>query len=189
MRCLTRGGQIVEIVALAETAGFRRVHVLGGDVAPAKVITRLRTSVIGHYAVAEFVVRHRDVEPPFRRPASTMSSSDALRAQIFFQGKALRRRIAQAELQPRRRRYRAVGKIAARLGAMARGQRIGEEFGSQFHHVVERLAALLVLCGIRLRRGNAPGCHRRQPLDRLGEADAFGLHQKRDDARLPEEKS
>ncbi len=37
----------------------------------------------------------------------------------------------------------AVGEIATRLGAAARGQRRLEELGRELHDVVERLAALL----------------------------------------------
>ena len=85
--------------------------------------------------------------------------------------------IADAELQLHRRRDRAVAEIAARLGAVARGQRVGEEFRRQFHHVVQRLAALLVPRGIGRHRRQRHAGHRGQPLDGFGKGDAFGLHQ------------
>ena len=84
----------------------------------------------------------------------------------------------------RRRRDRAVAEIAARLGAVARGQRVGEEFRRELHHVMQRLAALLVPRGIgRHRRQRQPG-HRRQPLDRLGKRDALGLHHEVEDVAV-----
>jgi len=49
---------------------------------------------------------------------------------------------------------------------------------------MQRLAALLVPRRIgRHRREWHPG-HRRQPLDRLGKTDAFGLHQEGDDVAV-----
>ena len=109
---------------------------------------------------------------------------NALRAQIFLQRKALAGRIADAELQLHGRRNRAVAEIAARLGAVARGQRVGEEFRRQFHHVVQRLAALLVPRGIGGYGGQREARHRRQPLDGFGKRDALGLHQERDDVAM-----
>ena len=109
---------------------------------------------------------------------------NALRAEILLQRKAIRRRIADAKLQLRRRRNRAVAEIAARLGAVARGQRVGKEFCRELHHVMERLAALLVPRGIGGRRRQRHAGHRSQALDGLREADALGLHQERDDVAV-----
>ena len=116
---------------------------------------------------------------------------NALRAEMLLQRKAIGRRIAEAKLQLRRRRNRAVAEIAARLGAVARGQRVGEEFCRELHHVIERLAALLVPRGVGRRRRQRHAGHRRQPLDGFGEADALGLHHEIEmmSPCLPEEKS
>jgi len=51
--------------------------------------------------------------------------------EMLLQRKAVGRRVADAELQLGGRRNRAVAEIAAGLGAMARGQRIGEEFAAR----------------------------------------------------------
>ena len=103
---------------------------------------------------------------------------------MLLQRETIRRRIAEAKLELRRRRDRAVAEIAARLGAIARGQRIGKEFGREFHHVMERLAALLVARGIGGRRRQRHAGHRGEALDGFREADAFGLHQERDDVAM-----
>ena len=94
------------------------------------------------------------------------------------------RRIADAKLELRRRRDGAVGEIAARLGAEARGQRVAEELRGQIHHVIQRLAALLVSRRIRRHGGQRHAGHRGKPFDRFGEADALGLHQERDDVAV-----
>ena len=103
---------------------------------------------------------------------------------MLLQRKAFAGRIADAELQLGGGRNRAVGEIAARFGAIARGQSVGEELRGQLHHVVQRLAALLVTRGIGRRRRQREACHRRQPLDGFGEADTFGFHQERDDVAV-----
>ena len=56
---------------------------------------------------------------------------------------------------------------------------------------MQRLAALLVPRGIGRHRGQRHPGHRGQTLDRLGEADALGLHQEVEmmSPCLPEEKS
>ena len=64
-------------------------------------------------------------------------------AEMLLEREALGRRIAQAKLDLRGRVEPAVGEIAARLGAGARGERRFEEFRRQFHDVVERLAPLV----------------------------------------------
>ena len=67
---------------------------------------------------------------------------------------------------------------------MARGQRVGEEFRRELHHIIERLAALLVPRRIRRRRRQRHARHRRQTFDGLGKTDAFGLHQEGDDVAM-----
>src|SRR5262249_48913829 len=64
-------------------------------------------------------------------------------AQMLLEREALGWGIAQAELQVRRRIESAVGEIAARLGACARGKRRLEEFRRQLDDVGERLAPVL----------------------------------------------
>ena len=105
-------------------------------------------------------------------------------AEMLLQRKAFAGRIADAKLQLRRRRNRAVGEIAARLGAVARGQRVGEKFCRQFHHVMQRLAALLVPRGVGRHRRQRHAGHRGEALDRLGERDAFGLHHEVEDVAV-----
>ena len=93
-------------------------------------------------------------------------------AEVLLEGEALGRRIAETELELGRRIEPAVGEIAARLGAGARGERRLEEFRRQLDDVVERLAALLarLVLGrdLRQRHAGLGG----EPLDRLGEADS-----------------
>ena len=64
---------------------------------------------------------------------------------MFLEREALAGRIAEAEFQLRCRIEAAVGEIAARLGARARGQRRLEKFGRQLHDVVQRLAPRIAL--------------------------------------------
>ena len=96
------------------------------------------------------------------------------------------------KLQLHRRRDRAVAEIAARLGAIARGQRVGEEFRGEFHHVV---AASCGAARAARHRGSPPAAARPaidgEPFDGLGETDALGLHQEVEmmSPCLPEEKS
>src|SRR5882757_8799515 len=67
---------------------------------------------------------------------------------------------------------------------MARGQGVGEEFRGKVHHVVQRLAPLLVTRGIGCYCRQRHARHLRQPLDGLAEADALGLHQEGDDVAV-----
>jgi len=138
-----------------------------------------------HHPVAKFVVGHRDVVAGHQKPGlDHVLDRNALRAEMLFQRKPFARRIADAELQLHRRRNRAVGEIAARLGAMARGQGVGKEFCSELHHVVQRLAALLVTRSVGGRSRQRHAGHRGQPLDGFGKSDALGLHQERDDVAV-----
>src|SRR5262249_43201754 len=56
-------------------------------------------------------------------------------AEMLFERETLRRRIAEAERHLRRRIDAAVGEIAARAGAGARGEYRLEEFRSDLDHV------------------------------------------------------
>ncbi len=103
---------------------------------------------------------------------------------MLLQREALARRVAQAELQLRRRIEAAVGEIAAGLGAAAPGQRRLEEFRGELHDLVQGLALLVAgffLLG-ELRHRHAG--HLRQPLDRLGKRHALGLHDEAEDVAM-----
>ncbi len=106
------------------------------------------------------------------------------RAEMLLQRKAIRRRVAHPELELGRRRDGTVGEIAARLGAMARGQRVGEELGRQFHHVVQGAAVLLVARRIGRRGRQRNARHRGKTLHRLGKRHALGLHQEVEDVAV-----
>src|SRR6185437_4471557 len=185
-----RGAEVVEIVALVKQGRLRRVQVFGGDVffqrAAAKrddPAAQIRDRK--HHAVAKAIIGYRDVVARDQQTRlDHVLDRNALGSQIFLQRKTLARRIADAELQLGGRRNGAVAEIAARLGAVARGQSVGEEFRGQFHHIVQRLAALLVTRGVGSDGGQRHAGHRGQPFDRFGEADALGLHQERDDVAV-----
>ena len=121
MRGLTRGGEVVEIVALVKQRGFRRVEIFRGDV------FLQRTAAEGddasahirdrkHHAIAKTIIGHGNIvagdqEARFHH----VFYRNALRAEMLLQRKALAgpaRGIADAELQLRRRRNRAVAEIA-----------------------------------------------------------------------------
>ena len=72
----------------------------------------------------------------------------------------------------------AVGEIAARFGARAARQRCLEEFRRQLHDVVQRLAPRIALLVFMRDFRQRHAGHLRQPLDGLGELNAFGLHDK-----------
>ncbi len=103
---------------------------------------------------------------------------------MFLQREPLAARIAETKLQLSGRRNRAIGEIAARLGARARRQRFHEVRGRHFHHVVQGAAALLVARGIGRHRRQREPRHRRQTLDGFGKADAIGLHHETDDVAV-----
>ena len=69
----------------------------------------------------------------------------ALPAEMFLQRVAFARRIADAELELRRRLKAAVGEIAARFRARARRERCLEKFRGEFDNVMQRLAAVFLL--------------------------------------------
>ncbi len=103
---------------------------------------------------------------------------------MLLQREAIGRRIAQAELQLRRRRDGAVGEIAARLGADARGQRLREIFSGEIHDVIERAPPLLLPRRIGRHRRQREARHVGEPLDGLGERQAVGLHHEADDVAV-----
>ena len=175
MRGLPRGAEVVEIVALVKQRRFRRVQVFRRDVLFQRAAAERDHAAahVGdrkHHAVAEAIIGHRNVVAGDQKARfDHVLDRNALRAEMLLQRKAFARRIADPELQLRRRRNRAVAEIAARFGAIARGERIGEEFRGEFHHVVERLAALLVTRGIGRRRRQRQARHRRRAARRLRE--------------------
>ncbi len=185
-----RRRQVVEIVALVKQRRFRRVHVLCGNVffqrtaaerdhAAAQVCDRK------HHAVTKAIIGHRNIVARDQQAGfDHVLDGNALRAEMLLQPEAFAGRVADAELQLDGRRNRAVAEIAARLGAVAGGQSVGEELRGKLHHIVKRLAALLVPRGIGGRGRQRHAGHRRQPLDGFGEADSLGLHQERDDVAV-----
>ncbi len=103
---------------------------------------------------------------------------------MFFQREAFARRVAEPEFQLRRRIKAAVGEIAARLCADARGERRFKKFRGDLHDIVQRLApriALLVLARDFRQRHTR---HLRQTFHGFGEADAFALHDEIEDAAV-----
>jgi hypothetical protein len=103
---------------------------------------------------------------------------------MLLEREALGWGIAQAELHLCRRIEPAVGEIAARLGARARGQRRLEEFRRQLDDVVERLAAFVARLLRRRNLGQRDTGLRRQPLDRLGEGEPLGHHHEVENAAV-----
>ena len=127
-----------------------------------------------HHAVAEAVERHRDVVAGNQQSGlDHVFHGDAVRAEVLLERETLTRRIAEAEFQLRRGIEPAVGEIAAGFRAVARCQRVLEEFRRELHDVVQRLApriARLVLAR-DLRQRHAG--HLRQPLDSFREGHAL----------------
>src|SRR5581483_6035142 len=70
------------------------------------------------------------------------------------------------------------------LCTIARGQRVGEEFGRKFHHVVERLAPRLKARGIGRCRWQRQAGHYGKTFDGLRKRHTFGLHQKIEDVAV-----
>jgi hypothetical protein len=103
---------------------------------------------------------------------------------MLFQRETIWWRIAQPKLQLRRRRDRTVGEIAPRLGADARGQRLGKELRREIHHVVQRAAPLLLTRRIRRHRRQRQARHIGESLHGLRERQAVGLHHEADDVAV-----
>ena len=154
MRRLARGGDIVKRRTFVEERRLRRIQIFRrrillqraaaeGDDAAAQIRDR------EHHAVAEAVERQRDVVAGNQQAGfHHVLDRDAVAAEMFLEREALVGRITETEFQLRRGIEGAVGKIAARFGAGARGKRGLEELRRQFHDVVQRLApgvALLIL--------------------------------------------
>ena len=149
------------------------------DDAPAQIGDR------EHHAITETIERHRDVVARDQEARlDHVLGRNAVRAEMLLQRETLARRVAEAELELRCGIEPAVGEIAARLGAVARGERGFEEFRGKLHHVVQRLApriARLVLAR-DLRQRHAR--HLRQALDRFRKAHAFAFHHEVEDAAV-----
>ena len=185
-----RGLVVVEIVALVEERRLRRVQVFcrnvllqraptEGDDAAAQIRDRK------HHAVAEAIVRHGNVVAGDQQAGlDHVVDGDAELAEMLLQREAIRRGIAEAELQLRRWGDGAVGEIAARLGAQARGQRLREIGRSEVHDVMQRAAALLLPGSIRRHRRQRQAGHAGEPLDGFGKRQAVGLHHEADDVAV-----
>ncbi len=190
MRGLARGGDVVERCAFVEERRLRRVQIFRGSVLLQRAAAEGDDAgaQIGdreHHAVAEAVERQRDVVAGNQQAGfHHVLDRNAVRAEMFLEREALVGRVAEAEFQLRRGIEAAVGEIAARLGAGARGKRGLEELRRQLHDVVQRLAPGVApfVFGRNLRQRHAG--HLREPLDRFREADAFGFHDEIENAAV-----
>ena len=190
MRGLPRGRDVVERRALVEERRLVRVQVFRRrilverapaerDDAPAQVGDRK------HHAVAEAIVRHRNVFAVHQQPGlDHVLGGNALRAERFLQREALGRRVADAEAQLRLRLDAAVGQIAARLGAGTGLQCRFKELRRKLDDVVQRLAPLLARLGLARGFRHRHARHRGEPLDRLGERHPLGLHHEIEDVAV-----
>ena len=190
MRGLARRRDVVERRALVKQRRLRRIEVLRrnvlieraaaeGDDAAAPIGDRK------HQAVAKAVVGHRDVFAGDQKPRlDHVLDRNFQRAEMLLERVLLGRRIAEPEPELGGGGNAAVGEIAAGAGAGARRQIRLEEFGRQLDDVVQRLSALLMRLRFarhhRHRDAGLPG----QPLDRLGEAHPFGLHDEIEDVAV-----
>ncbi len=183
----TRIGDVVECAAFVKERRLGRVEVFGlrvlferaapeGDRAPAQIGDR------EHDAVAEAVVWHRDVVARDQEPRlDHVLDRDALLAEVLLEREALGRRVAEPKLELRRRIEPAVGEIAARLGAAARGERGLKELRRKLDHLMERapvlLARLVLLRDLGQRHAGLGG----KPFDRFRKRDALGHHHEVED--------
>ena len=114
---------VVEVVTLVKERRLRRVEVLRRRVLIERAAAERDDAAaeIGdreHHAVAEAVVRHRDVIAVDQEPRlDHVFDRHALLAEMLLQRVTLVRRVAHAELELRRAVEPPVGEIAARLGA------------------------------------------------------------------------
>ena len=105
-------------------------------------------------------------------------------AEVLLQRVLVGRRIAEPELELRRRLQPAVGEIAAAARAMTRRKRGLEEFRGEFDNVVQRLAPLFAFLGLARHRRDRHARLAGEPLDRFGEAHALGLHHEVEDVAV-----
>ena len=149
-------------------------------------MTRLRRIGDGKdHALAEAVVGERDVLARNEQARlDHVLRRHAFLAEMLLEREALGGGVAEPELERRRRIDAAVGEIAARAGAGARGERGLEEFGRQLDDVDERLSALVapgIGLGIfRQRHARLLG----EPLDRFRKRDPFGEHDEIEDVAV-----
>ena len=138
-----------------------------------------------HHAVAETVEGHRDVVAGDQQAGlDHVLDRDAVRAEMLLERETLGRRIAEPELELRCGIEPAVGEIAARLGAVARGERVLEEFRGKLHHVVQRLAPRIARLVLVRDLGQRHAGHLREAFDRFRKAHAFAFHHEVEDAAV-----
>ena len=184
VRRLAGGSDVVERCALVKERRLRRVEIFRRDLLlqraaaegdhPAAPIADRE-----HDAVAEAVIRHRDIFAGNDQPGlDHVLDRDFGGAQMLLERVSLDRRIAEAEFELGRGGKSAVGEIAAAAGAVSRRKRRLEEPRGELDDVVQRLAALFARFRFgRISRQRHAG-HLRQPFDRFRKADALGLHHK-----------
>jgi len=187
---LARPVVIEQQTALVEKFGLRRIEVfrLGarlqgpaakGDDAARAVVDR------EYHALAEPVVRDRDALAVGQQPSlDHLLRLDAARRQGVAQGVAVRLRIAKAELALRRRIETAVGQIAARLGAGGLVQVRLEDLLGDGEHLMQAGALAVAFLALATAGRHRNARHASQPLDRLGEAQALGFGQEREDVAV-----
>ncbi len=190
MRGLAGAVMIEQQCAFVEERGLRRVEVfrLGaglhrppaeGNDAPAPVVNRK------HHPVAEPVVGHGDVGPMHEEARlDHLLDAHAFGGEPVAQGEALGGRIPEREALLHSGAEAAVGEVAARFGADRLLQVRLEQTRRHAHDFDEARALLLVRrLGVAQARHGEAG-HSREPLDRLGEAQALGLHEEGEDVAV-----
>ena len=185
VRRLAGGGDVVERRALVEERRLRRVEIFRRDLLlqraaaerddPAAPIADRK-----HDAVAEAVVRHRNVfAGDDQAGLDHVLDRDFGGAEMLLERVLLGRRIAEAEFELRRRGEAAVGEIAAAAGAVSRRQRRSRRTSRPFRRC--RAASCGALRALPLRAistGSGTPAISGQPFDRFRKAHALGLHQK-----------
>ncbi len=187
---LARRRAVVERRALVEERRFRGVEVFGRRVlverpAPERHDPPGEIADRKHHPVAETVIGHGDVVAVDQQPGlDHVLDGDAEIAEMLLEGEALGRRVADAEFHLGRRIEPAVGEVAARLGAGTPGERRLEERRGLLAHVMQGVAAALLGLGFPRELGHRHAGERSQPLHRLGEGDALGLHHEGEDVAM-----
>ena len=174
---------VVEHRTLVKQRRLGRVEIFGrrvlverapaeGDHPPAAVADR------EHHPVAETVVGHGDVLAMDQKPGLDHDlDGGAFEGERVAHRIFVRRSVADAEMLLHRGAHAAIGKVAARLGPLARLQASLEEAGGEVQHLGQpgaRLAGLAIL--LALHRHRHAG-HLRQPLDRFRKAQPLRLAQ------------